>query len=277
VALARLAAAGARPAATTIVQSGGRVASAASRLRSMNQSFQSLQSAGARAEGQVLRGEGTRIAQSAVRSRFVDYMRTAASAAPRAEAQVIAGQGARMAESTARVRVLGEAFRNLRATGSQVAERTVAASNAGVRLASDSLQVVRNPLGYMQGVLNGVTDALAQNPRLALSVLSKKEGDCLVRGMMFEANWGKAIERLVAAAVEKAPHLAKRFLYTGSQRPFRMGSPDFINKVSTVPMDIHPPAALAAHMARWYGAAFNMQPLHYTRPSYEAIRLLLAG
>jgi hypothetical protein len=131
----------------------------------------------------------------------------------------------------------------------------------------------------MQGVLNRVTGALAQNPRLAFEVLKEGEARCLRQGVMFAANWGKAVERLVARAVETAPHLCRRFLYTGSQRPFRMGSPDFINTLQRngwVTMDIHPPSAWAAHQARWYGSAFGMQPLHYAaRPAYQAIRHLL--
>jgi hypothetical protein len=118
-----------------------------------------------------------------------------------------------------------------------------------------------------RAVLQNITTAqnarLAANPQLARTVLSSRELSAAARnpGLM-PANYGKAIERLVADEVRNSPLHRSILRPVGGPR-----NPDFVGVGSSNGMnfEITTPRSVASHMTRPYGPGLNV--VTYQRPA----------
>jgi hypothetical protein len=118
----------------------------------------------------------------------------------------------------------------------------------------------------LQNVTTSVNETLEENPGLARTVLSRDE---YARGQTQQwaaAQYGNAVERLVAGQVRASPLLTR--LYQHVSRP-GASTPDFVGKgvFSGLNFDVTVNTArqIANHLGRWYGpglviATYNRPP-----------------
>jgi RHS repeat-associated protein len=166
---------------------------------------------------------------------------------------------------------LGEAALEARALAGE--SRTLGAliqSNAAStsRLSFPELQVLNRefvPDGtrVLQNLTNSVNQSLGSNLRLATTVLSREELDAAAYSTgLARAQYGNALERLVAREIKSDPMLSSLYRHVGGP-----SNPDFIGRglLNGMNFDITTPGQAAAHLARpGYGKGLNI--ITYERP-----------
>lgn len=133
-----------------------------------------------------------------------------------------------------------------------------ASTTADVQLAS------RSGSEIMQQLTTNAAERLAQNPALARTVLSPAEYAAgQASSGIAKANYGKAIERVVAQDIRSSPELSQMFEHLS--RPGQ-AVPDFAGRGAFEGMtfDITTPGQVQAHLARPYGTGLNITT--YERP-----------
>ena len=155
------------------------------------------------------------------------------------------------------------AFRAAETVADELAP-VVPSSRAAVRLNVLNPEFTPDPTKVLQNITTAQADALAANPSLARSVLSRRE---YLAGQTSESvarmQYGNAVERLVKIEIEKSPLHSKLFEHFGGPN-----NPDFAGRGAGLAwgeaFEITTPQAVPRHLARPYGPGLNV--VTYQRP-----------
>lgn len=129
-------------------------------------------------------------------------------------------------------------------TGSRMAGRIVISIPKPELLADEATTILKQ-------LTNEEYNALIANMPGARTVLSQREIIASANSSVARMNFGKAVERLVAARIEQDPNLKTLFKYVGKQK----NTFDFlgIGRFEGLKFDITTPGQTAKHLARPYG------------------------